>query len=179
MFLKSYFFCILLVFGQAQTAIAQHVELNAQELRSSGDAYAKEIRFRRITSEVVFFDPSQPPPPIETRQSVGRDALVEVDTSGVEATWSWGGVFSLLIAVLVLFGIVYLFIVFGGRLPVSFARNPEEGEKQGNKTLNGRPAKAHVPLNIDAILRMADRRLALVALCKSLLARLMLSLIHI
>ncbi|WP_235258071.1 DUF4129 domain-containing protein [Octadecabacter algicola] len=149
------------------------MELDPQELQSSGEAYAKEIRFRRITNDVVFFDPTQPPPPIETRQTVEQDSRVEVNNQGIATTFQWGRVFALLTAMLVLFGVVYLFIVFGGRLPASFARNPEEGNKQGSTTPSGTPAKGRAPLQIDAILRMADRRLALVALCKSLLARLM------
>lgn len=175
MFLRLYFICVFLVFGQAQTAFAQHVELDAQELRSSGDDYTKEIRFRRIASEVVFFDPSQPPPAIETRQSVERDVRVGVDALDVETTFQRGRIISLLIASVILFGIIYLFIIFGGRLPVSFASAPEGGEKQGSRTSSGIPAKGHVPLNIDAVLRMTDRRLALMALCKSLLARVMSS----
>ena len=173
MFLRPYFICVILVFGQAQTAFSQHVELGAQELQSSGGAYIKETRFRRIANEVVFFDPSRAPPPIETRQSVDRDARNEVNAPNVETSLQGGRVISLLIASLILFGIVYLFIVFGGRLPVSFARNPKAGEKQGNQTSKGTPEKGHVPLNIDAVLRMADRRVALVALCKNLLVRVM------
>lgn len=171
MIIRSCFICAILVVGPAQAAFAQHAELDAVELRSSGEAYIKEIRFRRISRDVLYFDPTQPPPPFETRQSVQPEEQAEFGAPRGGTVTSLGRTTALLFASMVLLGIVYLFIVFGGRLPVSFARAPEDGIDQGHRQKHLATSGGQVPLGIDAVLRMKDRRLALVALCKGLLAR--------
>ncbi|MEP5632035.1 MAG: DUF4129 domain-containing protein [Tateyamaria sp.] len=152
---------------------AQHVELDALELKSSGEAYTKAIRLRGIDREVLYFDPTQPPPPFDTNQAAQRDSPVDDDGLDVNVPSPESKTISILIASIILIGIAYLFIVFGGRLPVSFARKPEDGTTSGGALNGAKTNGEQVPLSIDAVLRMKDRRQALVALCKSLLARVM------
>lgn len=158
-----------------QTAFAQHVALDPLEIRSSGKAYTKAVRFRGIDRNVLYFDPTQPPPPFETSQSLRTERQADANGPNAEITVTGGRVVFLLIASMVLLGIVYLFIRFGGRLPVSFASKPEDGAGQRLKQRNNATSDTQVPLGIDAALQIADRREALVALCKILLARVMTS----
>lgn len=160
-----------LIAGFAQVGAAQHVQLSEAEMNASGESYAEAIRFRGIDNDVAYFDPSQPPPPLETQAALQSEREEQDRGTDVGATFELGEVSMFVIASIILFAIAYLFVAFGGRLPVSFARNPENGEGQDRgRILNTRKATA-VPLAIEAVLRMADRRIALVALCKNLLVR--------
>ncbi|MCK0097298.1 DUF4129 domain-containing protein [Yoonia sp. F2084L] len=157
--------------GFAPPVTAQHAALSEAEVSASGEAYLSAIRLRGVDSRVVYYDPTRPAPPLETTQALQSEREEDADGPAGRLTFEGLRVSTLVIASFILFGIVYLFVVFGGRLPVSFLRNPGDGGKAGHRQrAASKPGDAQ-PLAIDAVLRMADRRAALVALCKTLLAR--------
>jgi hypothetical protein len=168
---KLWFLFSFLVMGLSQPAAAQHAELGDAEVRASGEAYVNAIRFRGIDHNVAYFDPSRPAPPLETNQALTSERDTEDEGPAGRLTFEGVRVSSLVIASIVLLGIVYLFVEFGGRLPVSFLRGPSDGTKQDRHGRSSHGADSHQPLAIDAVLKMTDRRAALVALCKTLLAR--------
>jgi len=145
--------------------------LTPAEIQPSGEDYLRATNFRGIDHEVVYYDPTAPAPALETQQALPPDLSVDIDGRDVVNAWETGRILTLFLTGLVIFGLVYLFIRFGGRLPLSFARNPENAGNPAKGPI-GRPAgEAASPMGIKAIIAMKDRREALVALCKALLAK--------
>ncbi|MEO9824243.1 MAG: DUF4129 domain-containing protein [Paracoccaceae bacterium] len=173
MIFRHFFIPIILVIGLTQSVTAQHAELNGLELRASGEAYSKAIRFRRIDREVLYFDPTRPPPSFKTNQKAEDSIEADIDGARVSTSFEGNRVITLVIAGAVLLGIAYIFVVFGGGLPVSLARAPDDVQGSSLRKKSTKASTGQTPLGIDAILRMQDRREALVSLCKGLLARVM------
>lgn len=160
-------FCILV--GLSFPVAAQHVALDAPETRPSGEAYDQSIRFRGIDADVTFFDPAEPPPPLETRETPAEPETRETSRLAIGDESARLGV--IVIATLVVLGLAYLVARFGGRLPVSFSRQPDDvGSPRRNHHSTLGATDEPLPTSLEAILALSDRREALVALCRSLLA---------
>lgn len=159
--------CFLAIFSTASHA--QEAPLEALDVRPSGEAYADAIRFRGIDTNVVYFDPTRPAPPLETRET--PEPASEPDTSDQISLGETPRIVVILITAAILFFIAYTFVVHGGRLPVSFARTPEDGARDDGAPHEIAPEDHAAPVALNAILNMPDKRAALVALCKSLLAQ--------
>lgn len=161
--------CFLI--GLPFLAAAQERALDTPEIRASGEAYANATRFRGIDADVVYYDPAGPAPELEIRttpQSLLESQAEEQRSISVETMRSIVAV----IAALFVLGVTYLFVVYGGRLPVAFSRSPEGGRP--DRTIapsDSHKAAEQGAATLHAILSMADRREALVTLCRSLLAR--------
>lgn len=171
MALRFWFIFLVLILGLAPPVAAQHAELDDAEVRASGEAYVNAIRFRGIDRQVAYYDPSSPAPPLETNQALVSDGDTDIEGPAGRFTLEGVRVSSLVMTSIILLGVVYLFVVFGGRFPVSFLRDPDAGGKEDRRRQSENAVDDHKPLAINAILKMPDRRAALVALCKTLLAQ--------
>lgn len=151
-------------------SVAQHSELDGLEIRPSGEAYIRATRFRGLDRAVAYYDPSQPPPPFETRAPATDD-----DSTALEVQPGPARNIALVIAAGVLMLIAYLVVTNAGGLSVAL-RKPGDaaGGRGGTKGAAGPQDKARL-VGLEAILAMKDRRDALVALCRSLLARVVAS----
>lgn len=168
MLLRYVGICLVLYGGLAIAAGAQHRELAAERIEPSGQAYAKSIRFRGIDAQIGYFDPTRPPPPLEPDQAV---KLADENNEEREIRLTGGSEIGVAISVIILFGIVLVAALFGGRLSVSFARQPG-GEINTTERLTGKAGtEPSMPIGLQAIVNMPDRKLALIALCKTLLSR--------
>lgn len=148
---------------------AQHAALDPLEVQPSGEAYAAAIRFRGIDTNVGYFDPTRPPPPLETTQTVRQER--ERDVIDGEINVTGGSTIIFVLALMIVMGIAYVFVAYGGRLPVSFARDPQDAAKTRQTNVRADHPGAPGTRSLQAILNMTDRTEALVALCKALLAR--------
>lgn len=147
---------------------AQHAELDALEITQSGQAYLKATRLRRIESAVAYFDPTQPPPPLETQRRVPT----ERETTRPGARTVEGGYWvTLAIAATLFVMMAYLVFQGSGGLSVSFSRDPSENGTRTGKRRGSLKSVASLPAGLDAILAMRDREQALISLCAALLAR--------
>lgn len=164
-------FAVLITAG---AATSQEAVLDGLDTRPSGDAYAASIRFRGIQSTVGYYDPTRPPPPLETRETPQRDRAGDESGAapGLEFGFRYGQETLIVVTSVVLLAIAYLFARHGGRLPVSFARGPSDGDARSGAR-RASPSRKDIPLpnSLEAIAAMPDRQAALIALCKSLLAR--------
>lgn len=162
------FALFLMSLALAAPSAAQHNELGEIELQASGVAYLRATRLRGLDRSVAYFDPNRPPPPFETRQP---DRGTESGAPSMLPSAGPARTTTLLLTGMIMLGIVYLFVTYSGGLSVSL-RQEDDGaatkERRGgpNNGSNSRHA-----IGLDAILSMPDRREALVALCRSLLAR--------
>lgn len=131
----------------------------------SGTAYLRSIRIRGIDSDVAYFDPASPPPPMETRQTPKAPSNPE--------EWSFGGGLGglpLLISAAVLAAIAYVFFRFGGGVSISFGREGDNASRRGDRGGAGRRGPvAASPGSLKAILRVRDRRAALIQLAQTAL----------
>ncbi|MEM1374498.1 MAG: DUF4129 domain-containing protein [Pseudomonadota bacterium] len=161
--------CVLAV-CVATALPAQDAPLDGIEIRPSGQAYADAIRFQRINAEVGYFDPTRPAPELDTSET--PRAAPDLDGGSLFEVAEGVRISTILICAVLLLGLAYIVVVFGGRLPVSFSRTPEDGSAPAGQGRGGGDDREDAaPMGLRAILRMTDKREALVALCKSLLAR--------
>ncbi|WP_227272456.1 DUF4129 domain-containing protein [Roseobacter weihaiensis] len=130
------------------------------------------IRFRGIDTQIAYFDPTRPPPPFETSQAV---SAADEDTSELTTRLTGGSGISFVISLIFLLGIIFFGVLFGGRLSVSFARQPDGETDTTQRVASGGPVGRPIQMGLQAIMAMPDRRSALIALCKTLLARVVAS----
>ncbi|GAB4526711.1 MAG: hypothetical protein Tsb0019_28800 [Roseibium sp.] len=144
----------------AQEAVREPVEVGA-----SGEAYLKALRFRRIETDVAYFDPAGPVPDLKTGQRPDRQPETDAGPLEIKADWIVVAVAAALLA-----GLLYVFVRFGGRLSVSLGRDADNPSRGRSKDGHEAPAWAERLGTLDDILRTGDRRRALVLLARKTLA---------
>ncbi len=135
------------------------------EIGESGEAYLKAIRLSRVDADVAYFDPANPPPPMQTTQ--------EPRPPSSSNQWSVGGdvnFATLLISAAILMMIAFVFVRYGSGFAVTIGRERENTESERD----GRVPRAGLgtpptPGSLNAILRIADRREALIRLAQAAL----------
>lgn len=145
-------------------ATAQEAVQAPAEIGEAGQEYLRSIRLRGIDPQVAYFDPSAPPPNLDTRQEPERPTAQE--SSGRSSQEQW---IVALIAGGILAAVAYLFLRFGGGLAVSLK---DDAVNPGSKRLKGQPnapAWAEKLGTFEEILRMKDRRRALVLMTQKVL----------
>ncbi|GHB44344.1 hypothetical protein GCM10007094_37050 [Pseudovibrio japonicus] len=166
-FIRLFFFASF--FAMPHWSSAQQSSDTPLEIGGSGEAYLKAIMFRGIDSDVAYFDPSSPPPPMETEQ----EPKAPLEQSYRDAERSLGSVntIAFLISATVLLAIAYVFARYGGSISVSLRWDAGNAAREG-----GRAARSSgtlhqsVPSNLVSILRLQDRREALIQLAQAALA---------
>lgn len=169
MFLIFRLFLLASFFALPNWSVAQQSSEAPLEIGDSGAAYLKAIRFRRIDVDVAYFDPTRPPPPMEA----GQEPTAPAERTDVSGEWAMGDLSfpGLVISAAVLLLIVYVFARFGGNVTVSMGRDAENATRQRGKTpFDNRGSTHPVPGNLASILRLQDRREALVQLAQAALA---------
>lgn len=155
------------------TALAGPVAVQAQqapeaaptEIAASGQAYLDALRLRRIDTDVVYYDPTRPPPPLDTNARIRAEAEPRDISVPGNPKLQFG-----LPALVVLIGLAVLVWRFGGGVTVSFGRD-------GGAAPIGRARAPHegaddsLPASLSAILATPDRRAALMRLTAAALAR--------
>lgn len=145
----------------AQRAPSQEAVVEPLEIRESGTDYLRSIRLRRIDSDVGYYDPTRPPPPLDTsaQPPTERDPMEpgEIDLPTTFITT----------AILLVIG--YVFLRYGGGFSVSFRREAENAAR-ARRDVPVSGSDDEVPASLDAILRHPDRRQAMILLARKALA---------
>lgn len=126
------------------------------------------MRYRRIDTDVAYYDPNAPAPPLETDQKPERKV------TGEGAAETIVNLPYTLIAATILAVIVMLFVRYGGGLSVSMrggAANPGRGRRKGAEVEIGEEELTA----LGAIRAMPDRRQALIALAQNALSHAVLA----
>ncbi|MCV0427262.1 MAG: DUF4129 domain-containing protein, partial [Roseibium sp.] len=159
---------ILFIFFSVLTPVAQLAAQEAVqepfEIEDAGNDYLKAIRWRGIDAEVTYFDPSAPPPNLDTNQQPLRSP-VQREGTDLSGRWTTG-----LIAAAILALIVFLFLRFGGGIAVSLKQDAENPGSTRLKRQPKAPAWAEKLGTFDEILRLKDRKQALILLVQKALA---------
>ena len=148
-------------------AVAQDAVLSRSEIGPSGQAYLDAVRRSSIDPNVAYYDPTAPVPPLETAaQPEVRRASDEEET----AEWSMADLPFALLAALIVAAVFYAFLRFGGGFLV--ALNPQSDNPVAdirNRRQAEKAATDAAPQSLRDILRIADRRAALVMLARNAL----------
>ncbi|MEM9630147.1 MAG: DUF4129 domain-containing protein [Pseudomonadota bacterium] len=163
------FFLMFVIMGFPALLAPSHAQEPVQEpfeIGESGEAYLRSLPWRGIETDVVYFDPSAPPPDLDTKQNpqpspTGREGQGQ-DLNTRLATG--------LIAGVILALIVYLFLRFGGGIAVSLKRDAVNAGSSRAAKRTAAPPWAEKLNSFDEIFRTADRRRALVMLTQKVLA---------
>jgi len=163
------FFLFAFIFSLAASVFqtsAQEPVREPVEIGEAGTEYLRAIRLRGIDSDVVYFDPTAPPPELDTNQQPVRTER-SAETPGTVNRWIFG-----LIAGIILAAIIYLFMRFGGHIAVSLNRDADNPERRRGAAAEAVPAWAEKLSSFNDILKIQDRRRALVLLTQKVLATL-------
>lgn len=142
-------------------------EVEPLQATASGEAYLQSLRYRGIDTDVRYFDPTRPVPPLETTAEPPRperdspDVSQEVDIATV------------VISLAVILAVFVLLYFYGGQLGLSLGSAVSNPERDGGERL-AMPDSAFgvaLPKSLQDILSQGDRRAALMALAQYALAR--------
>lgn len=156
-------------FSMPHWSSAQQSSETPLEIGESGRAYLQAIRLRGIDADVAYFDPSGPPPPMET----GQEPKAPVERPDRKTEWSLGSIdiAALVVSAAVLLAIAYVFARFGGSISVSLGRDAgNTARARGGAARSSGALSTAAPSSLASILRLQDRREALVQLAQSALA---------
>lgn len=143
---------------------AQEVADPDMTLTASGEEYLSSLRFRRIETDVAYVDPTAPPPALDTRER--PRSQTKRDGDGVHMP---NGPVTL-ISALVLVGIGYLVLRFGGASALSFSSGPKN-IRRGPQAPRSAAEETELPASLAQIQEIADRRHGVVLLARKALAR--------
>ncbi len=149
----------------AVSAKAQETIISPPEIGPSGQEYQRAIRYRGIDTDVVYFDPSQPAPPLDTDFSPKQETRDSGRTISIENQWGVG-----LVSALVLIFLV-AFVYFGaGRMSVSFRTSADNARRKAGQTPSERRAGDGEASSLSAILAQRNLDLAVSALAQLVLS---------
>lgn len=164
------FVCGLLCFvcfSSISGAASAQAEEEPLEISQSGRDYQNAIRFRRIQTNVAYFDPTRPPPPLDTTEPVP-----EAQSSDREP-WRIGDIdlpLALVMAAILIF-ILVLFARYGGAAGIVLRKGPQEAARRLREEHEASPFGKSEQTNLGAILSNPQRRPALIALVQLLIGR--------
>lgn len=140
---------------------AQERALDRPEISESGRDYLKAVRYRRVDTEVQYYDPTQPAPPLDTTATPDARPVDETQTTDNRRMVA-------IVALIVLVLLIAFVYFSAGRTSVSFRSASDNARRRaGHDTLASGPQNDATDL--DAILNQRDRDLALVGLAQFVL----------
>jgi len=153
----SCFVCVL------SPANAQEAALSGVDISESGQEYLKAVRYRGIDTEVVYFDPARPAPPLDTRFTPETERRQSVT---LDNRWVVGGVSAIVLIFLV------LFVYFGaGGTSVAFGSSAENAQRKGGRKPTGEQLVSEETPDLEAILRIENRDQAVAGLAQLALGK--------
>ncbi len=164
--MRPYFLLIVFFsfFGVSAPSYGQEAVRESLEVGDAGKAYLRSIRLRGIEADVAYFDPSAPPPDLDTRQEPAKPKPEE-NSLRTRIDWPTG-----LIAGAILAIIAYVFLRYGGGIAVSLKRDAQNPDRKHGRSPLATPAWAERLGSYQEIVGMKDRRRALVLLTQKVLA---------
>lgn len=142
---------------------AQEKALTEEALSASGQDYLKSIRYRGIDTDMVYYDPTQPAPALDTRHSPQPEQ--QQQTIEADNRWIFG-----IAAALVLALIVWILYLSVGRTSVSFRSGAGNAKRSEQRSADNTGTEEELP-DLEAILRHGDHNQAVVGLAQLVLTR--------
>lgn len=151
----------------ASQLVAQETARLSRDVTAAGSDYLRAVRFRGIDTDVAYYDPLAPAPPLDTSEKPERRPAERT-----RREWDGTRAVVIAVAVTILAALAFLLIRFGGGISISLRRetaNP--GRSGGGARVADVIEEEAVPGGLEAVLRIKDRRRALILLARSALAR--------
>ncbi|CTQ56755.1 hypothetical protein LP7551_05317 [Roseibium album] len=164
----SQFIVVLILIAPLPELKAQEAVVEPHEISESGQEYLRALRLRRINTDVTYYSPLAPPPKLDTKQQLEErqdQSTSQGQGLNLNARWTVG-----LFAGALLLLIAFIFLRFGGGLAVSLKRDAQNPGRERAIKKGQAPVWAEKLGSLDEILRMQDRRHALVLLAQKALA---------
>lgn len=151
----------------AASPVAQELAGDRGELTESGSDYLRALRFRGIDTDVAYYDPFAPAPSLDTSAQPEKPPQ-----RGKPVEWSNTRITAVAVTAAILAVLAYVLFRFGGNISLSLRpQTANPGRSRGRNEAGPTPETVAVPDNLDAVLRIADRRRAVVLLAQSALAK--------
>ncbi|NSX53291.1 hypothetical protein [Parasulfitobacter algicola] len=143
------------------------------EQTESGQAYQDAIDGTRLANDVTYLDPNRPLPDLLNRQSPDRTIPEprEITSGASEAVAGSARVIIFVICAVILGGIIFLFMKFGGVSVTTFQKNPDNTARQRSDNDHADVVHAAPPSKLDQIEAITDRQIAITELMRSALVR--------
>ena len=169
------FFVFLFLIIPLPGPLAQEAVREPLEIGPSGEEYLDSLRFRRIGTDVGYYDPTAPAPELKTDQRPDSTSRTTDGSSGRNSGATSGASTATrvtigLVMALILAGVFYLFLRFGGNISVSLKREAGNISRDRRRSQPDAPAWATRTGSLEDILRMSDRRQALIQLMRKALS---------
>ncbi|WP_377194600.1 DUF4129 domain-containing protein [Ruegeria meonggei] len=152
----------------ASGAIAQEGVIDTPELGASGQAYMDAVRYGRIDTDAVYFDPTRPAPPLDT------EFTPTPERSDQDRSWGFSGDAQWIIGVISLIVIIFLvtFTYFTARgTSVSFGKRIENTARNSQRGSSEDGTEAEDNADLNTLLNLPDRQMALIGLAQLVLTR--------
>lgn len=151
------------VSGWVGTANAQEAVPGPLEIGVAGEAYLNAVG-RRVDSDVGYFDPTQPPPALQTTQKIEPQEPAAPDRGQEQAHLP-----TALAAFCVLGAVLFIFWRFSPAVSVSLRPNAANPERIIASLDTGVDAVAGANADLNTILNMANRQKAVMILSHKVL----------
>ncbi len=159
---------LALCFFSPVPVLAQDPSVEPIELGASGEDYLRSIRFRRIDSDVAYFDPTRPAPELTTSETPRDQPREREERLSPEANRS----IMLIVTILILGTALYFIVRHGGASGISFGSAPLNADRRNGQGVPLDPADPDpASWSLQQVMRLTDRREALVALSRLVLGR--------
>lgn len=161
-------FCLSLCLSPV-AACAQEAAAQPLQIGPSGQAYLDAIGYRRIQTDVGYFDPTRALPPLETGQEPAPPPKPGASLDAPPLSLLRIALIALVSAVLI--GLAVLILRNSGSFTLSLREDTQNATRQRRSGGVGSSSASGPPADLAAILATRDRRLALVMLAQAALAR--------
>lgn len=145
-------------------ANAQEATLSRPDLSASGQDYLKAVRYRGIDTDVLYFDPTKPAPPLDT------DFTPQAENQPVQLSTDGRWIVGVIAAIVLIF--LALFIYYSaGNTSVSFRKSSDNARRKSRNNDLQAAIDGEEIRDLDALLRLEDRDLAVTGLAQLALSR--------
>lgn len=145
-------------------AHAQEATLSRPDLSASGQDYLKAVRYRGIDTDVLYFDPTKPAPPLDT------DFTPQAENQPVQLSADSRWIVGLVSAIVLIFLVLFIYNS-AGKTSVSFRRSSDNARRKGQYDDHEAAMDSEEIRDLDALLRLKDRDLAVTGLAQLALSR--------
>lgn len=166
-FLLSFLGLVLL----SSVVMAQEPVAQKLEIGPSGQAYLEALGFRRIDTDVGYYDPTGAVPTLDTGQPLPKEG----GEGATALEWTGSNALVTVLTVVILFGIVLVVSQVSGGFALSFSGEAENAARAGRAGRVRPLGLGGPPVDLQTILAMPDRRRAMVMLAQTALSRAMLA----
>lgn len=152
----------------ASAAIAQEGVIDTPELGASGQAYLDAVRYGRIDTDAVYFDPTRPAPPLDTNITPTPERPDQNRSWGFSGDTRW--IIGTISLIVVIFLAAFTYSTARGT-SVSFGKRIENTARNSKRGSSEDEAELEDNADLNTLLNLPDRQMALIGLAQLALSK--------